>query len=217
MGTTAPPRRGGQYYSPNAEPLKVLLGEQFTDSTWAILWSAGAGLVVEGQAHERPGLYYLVTMATKLDADGYPVWLAGTRWRPDGVSRAAARKGPWAKGRTPIAALELIYPALEWADQMAAEAPGPELGEDSTVGRCRSCQAAIRWVTTAGGKPMPVDLDTLLVVPGDTAPPRATLVTPSGEVVTGRMVREPESGNAVAGSLSHFSTCPNASAHRRTR
>lgn len=54
--------------------------------------------------------------------------------------------------------------------------------------RCRSCRAQIIWFRTAGGKNMPVDADTV----------------------------EPDDDELdLSRHVSHFSTCPQASQHRR--
>lgn len=198
-------RRGGSYYTPSSEPLKVLLETRFPEATWVVLWSGAIGLVVEGQSYARPGLYYLASLGTRVSKGGRPDWVAALRWRPEGA-RGEAVWGPKERGVSPIAALELLYPGTAWVDALTAPSPVP----------CSSCGAPVLWLTTTKGKPMPVDPALLLVVPGDASPPRATVVTPGGEVVTGRLVeREPAGAVAVAGRPSHFATCPDAAAHRR--
>lgn len=75
---------------------------------------------------------------------------------------------------------------------------------DSATATCRSCGAPIRWVTMPSGKAAPIDAEpvadgTIVVFScGDAAYVR------TGEAVSG--VRH----------ASHFATCPNAAAHRRT-
>ena len=68
---------------------------------------------------------------------------------------------------------------------------------------CRSCGADVRLVRTAGGKTMPID---------------ATPV-PDGNVVLRRgiatVTTSPPPGEDTY--VSHFTTCPNANDHRRTR
>lgn len=58
------------------------------------------------------------------------------------------------------------------------------------ITRCRSCQARIIFLTTAAGKKMPVDADT---------------VEPNDEEFDSERHE------------SHFATCPNAGQHRRSR
>ncbi len=58
--------------------------------------------------------------------------------------------------------------------------------------QCKSCGAFIIWLTTKGGKSMPVDYDTF-----NTGDPR--VFTPD------------------LGHQSHFATCPNADKHRKKR
>jgi len=89
-------------------------------------------------------------------------------------------------------------------------------GTDGRFGRlatCTSCGAPIRWAVTKNGKRMPVDAtpssdgNVVLI-------PRLR-----GEAPEAHVYRDPT--DAAAGApdgdtyLSHFSTCPNARAHRR--
>jgi hypothetical protein len=63
---------------------------------------------------------------------------------------------------------------------------------------CRSCQAAVEWVVTINGKPMPLDLGLQLdgnLVVGSDGIARATEDRPARR--------------------SHFATCPHAHQHRR--
>lgn len=66
---------------------------------------------------------------------------------------------------------------------------------------CKSCGAAIKWITTPAGKTMPLDDKprTMFLIDGDAL----NSLNPSARPV---QVRE-----------SHFSTCPQASEHRRPR
>lgn len=58
------------------------------------------------------------------------------------------------------------------------------------ITRCRSCRARIIWLTTEAGKNMPVDADSV----------------------------EPEDEQFDSDKhVSHFSTCPHANQHRRSR
>ena len=68
----------------------------------------------------------------------------------------------------------------------APRAKGPWFRVDAGTGaeRCRSCQAVVYWITTAAGRPMPVDC----------------------AVAGGRAPTATEPGEGV----SHFATCPQA-------
>lgn len=76
--------------------------------------------------------------------------------------------------------------------------------------RCSSCNGRIVWALTSTGRRMPVDLapveggNVLLVEQAGGLPPRAE--------VLGKADRPAE---GVLTYLSHFSTCPEAGAHRR--
>lgn len=76
----------------------------------------------------------------------------------------------------------------------------------TTTSLCDSCGAEIRWVTTEGGRPMPLD----------PAP------HPNGNVVVGlrdryRVLTGPQLPAEGVAWRSHFATCPHASRHRRGR
>jgi hypothetical protein len=72
---------------------------------------------------------------------------------------------------------------------------------------CEACGAALLWVKTARGRPMPLD-----AVEVAEAGPRAVLFRPDGA----RAERDAETGTTV-GHASHFSTCPSAAQFRRAR
>ena len=61
--------------------------------------------------------------------------------------------------------------------------------------KCRSCSAAIRWITMRSGKPMPVNAEKTVIVVAD---------------------EKGEHGVTMTGHISHFATCPNAKEHRRS-
>jgi len=63
-------------------------------------------------------------------------------------------------------------------------------------GTCSSCGAAIVWVTTPAGKPMPLDAE------------------PQKRVVLGRQTGL---AHVLDTWTPHWATCPNADQHRRTR
>ena len=58
------------------------------------------------------------------------------------------------------------------------------------ITRCRSCRARIVWFTTAAGKKMPVDADT---------------------------VEADDEELDLSRHVSHFATCPNSAQHRKPR
>ncbi len=71
--------------------------------------------------------------------------------------------------------------------------------------KCRSCGAQILWLKTAKGKAIPVDIKP----------------TPDGNmVIDDGIARVLKKGEPVAGGklrwTSHFATCPNAAAHRKS-
>lgn len=74
---------------------------------------------------------------------------------------------------------------------------------------CRSCGAAILWITTAKGKKMPID-----------AVERAHLNEGQRRIHVfdrdGKSVPI-EPGKSSVGHLSHFATCPDAQKHRKKR
>ncbi len=82
----------------------------------------------------------------------------------------------------------------------------------TTMGRCRSCGKQIVWVKTAGGKNMPCDSNFIYykAIPGG----KEKIVTPNGEVISGTTNVDHDEADGW-GYMSHFATCPYASAHRR--
>lgn len=78
--------------------------------------------------------------------------------------------------------------------------------------KCRSCGEAIYWATTASGKSMPVN-----ATPEPEGNVLLTLSRSTGklsaEVVGAEQKIEPDRRRY----LSHWTTCPNANAHRRKR
>lgn len=74
---------------------------------------------------------------------------------------------------------------------------------------CRSCGAAIVWALTTAGKRIPLDADaagTVVMAEAGGLVPHET--TPDGTAI---VRAEP----GAFGMRTHFSTCPNAAAHRR--
>lgn len=202
-------RRGGEYYTPGCEPLRLLLRENFRESTWEIVWSALTGLTIEGQAHGRPGLFYFAVIDGRDSYTGVPRWKAWAKYSPDWLPRDQARSTKPAHGIDPMQAIAAIYPALEWADGAA----------EACASRCKSCSAKITWLETTNGKATPVNLPGVLVALDDPGTPRATVVLSDGRVMTGRLVggAAEVKGPVVTGYISHFATCPRAQAHRRAR
>jgi hypothetical protein len=81
--------------------------------------------------------------------------------------------------------------------------------EGYDIAACRSCDAAIVWATSSGGKPMPVDAEVsddgnveLSMQPGLFVGPVATVVT--GPTLFGKPRRK-----------AHFASCPAAEQWRR--
>jgi hypothetical protein len=96
--------------------------------------------------------------------------------------------------------------------------------------RCSSCKAPIVWGRSSTGRAVPLDPEEVRVIPGmfDPPPPKgafATVCTEGGRVVRGlradsdagaevlALVPEFHRG-VVVGRVTHFSSCPNAAAHR---
>lgn len=70
-------------------------------------------------------------------------------------------------------------------------------------GTCRKCGKRIMWVRMKSGKNMPVDMQLHNFKKDSTG--KEKIVTPAGEVVTGKfLVGEYGDG---AGYISHFATC----------
>lgn len=74
---------------------------------------------------------------------------------------------------------------------------------------CISCDAPLRWVKSANGKPMPLNRE-----PAEKDDPRGVIAIETnlfGDTVG--LVVGPTHGTHI----SHFATCPNADTHRRPR
>lgn len=84
----------------------------------------------------------------------------------------------------------------------------------STPAYCGSCKAAIRWVTTEGGKNMPLDWD-----PTETGNVVPRVV--EGDVrteVRAHILRDDEQPRPDENRYStHWQTCPDADKHRKGR
>jgi hypothetical protein len=75
------------------------------------------------------------------------------------------------------------------------------------LGRCKSCHRQVRWVKTAEGRNMPLDVHP--------TPDGSILLLTNGR---SRVVPEADRAQCVAPLFkSHFATCPNAGAHRSHR
>ncbi len=81
-----------------------------------------------------------------------------------------------------------------------------------SLSRCRSCGSPIVWVKTKAGKNMPCN--SAIVNYKKDPEGKEKIVTPSGEVVTGRVVSDPADADGN-GYISHFATCKFAAAHRK--
>ena len=80
------------------------------------------------------------------------------------------------------------------------------------MARCKSCGAEIIWIKTTSGKAMPCNAKE--VVYWENKDGKANIVRPNGEVVRADLEGEDGKESGI-GYISHFATCPNASAHRR--
>ena len=76
--------------------------------------------------------------------------------------------------------------------------------------KCKSCGAAILWITTKAGKMMPCDGKMFY---GKT-PGTDTLVTRDGKVVRCTVTNDMNVAD-VSGWVPHFATCPQAASHRK--
>lgn len=74
------------------------------------------------------------------------------------------------------------------------------------LAHCRSCAAPIVWTVTTKGKAMPVDADPVIAKRG------FRLNEHDGDEVAATITADPAAGEKLY--VSHFSTCPNAAAHR---
>lgn len=79
---------------------------------------------------------------------------------------------------------------------------------------CRACGARILFIKTVKGKTMPVDAEPVSFVPDTNG--FAKYVTADGYVVTG-VIPLPGDKDVHEGYISHFATCPSASAFRKSR
>lgn len=85
---------------------------------------------------------------------------------------------------------------------------------------CRSCGAAIVWITTQNGRKMPCNADP--VEYQDNRKGKDVIVTEDGKVVRGTVIDKARPSALVpivdgTGYISHFATCPFADQHRRSR
>ena len=77
--------------------------------------------------------------------------------------------------------------------------------------RCKTCGAAVIWCATTKGKAMPVDA-------AATADGNLRLIRDASGAITAHVVAmPPDPSDTGPRHVSHFSTCPNAGQHRRTR
>jgi hypothetical protein len=80
------------------------------------------------------------------------------------------------------------------------------------MGRCKSCAAPITWAKTRTGKSIPLDRDP---VPHG----NITIIDHAGDtpIVSVGQLELGEVEHSTFRYQSHFSTCPDAGAHRRRR
>jgi hypothetical protein len=79
--------------------------------------------------------------------------------------------------------------------------------------KCKSCGADIRFITLKSGKMMPVNTSPIMIEDkaGDTG-----IITEDGRVSIGRLQNvQSTNGHLMRGYITHFKTCPYASAFRR--
>lgn len=81
------------------------------------------------------------------------------------------------------------------------------------ISTCRSCGQQIVWVRTPNGKNMPCNTALINYVKDPEGKER--IVTPEGNVITGRSAGVSANEADGSGYISHFATCPNAARHRR--
>lgn len=78
--------------------------------------------------------------------------------------------------------------------------------------KCRSCGAAIDWITTESGKKMPVNKKFIPAIEDPNGDINA--VTGDGRVIRCRVVMAGTEG-AISVRISHFASCPQANQWRR--
>lgn len=88
------------------------------------------------------------------------------------------------------------------------------------ITQCRSCGANIVFITTENGRKMPCNADA--VEYQDNIKGKDTIVTESGKVIKGTIIKPSQGGGLVPivdgkGYVSHFATCPFAGQHRNPR
>lgn len=85
------------------------------------------------------------------------------------------------------------------------------------ITKCRSCGANIIFITTENGRKMLCDADA--VDYQDNIKGKDTIVTESGKVIKGAIIKPSQGGGLVPvvdgkGYISHFATCPFVLQHR---
>ena len=80
------------------------------------------------------------------------------------------------------------------------------------MSKCKSCGAEILWILTRGGKNIPCDPEKVYYSQNDRTG-KLVLVLPSGFIDRG----DEDSTSEKFGYISHFSTCPNADFHRKSK
>ena len=82
------------------------------------------------------------------------------------------------------------------------------------MSKCKTCQAEIKWIKTEKNKTVPVNLQSIYIVPNLEG--KTIAVCCNGKVIKGDLAMK-GTANAVEGYTSHFATCPQADQHRRRR
>lgn len=101
------------------------------------------------------------------------------------------------------------------------DAPPPRAGRLETGrGKCRSCRAPVAWARTQRGKMIPLDPNPVplgnVEVTGTDESGRGPvlLATVHGDSIAGRAERHTVEHRGGSLYVAHFTTCPNAAAHR---
>ena len=87
--------------------------------------------------------------------------------------------------------------------------------KNGNYGRCASCGQMIIWIKTQAGKNMPCNTE--IVTYRKQKGGKEKIVTPNGEVYSGKIVDARTMDATGIGYISHFATCPNASKHRKRK
>lgn len=81
------------------------------------------------------------------------------------------------------------------------------------AGTCKSCKAALVWISSAKGKAIPCDAAPVYYI----EKPRSgkkRVVTPNGQVLACEYTEDPHKATGT-GYVLHWATCPQADSYRR--